>query len=50
MTTNKFLFYWSTNKSWWKYDENRKPVLLDSAPPKAKMSYDEYLKHKKKYL
>ena len=50
MTADKFLTYWTTNKAWWKYDKNFKPVLLDSAPPKAKKSYEEYLKHKKKYL
>lgn len=47
MTTDRFLSLWMSNPNWWKYDENHKPVLLPSAPPKAKRSYEEYLKHQR---
>ena len=47
ITKNSFISYWLSNRDWWRYDDKGNPTLLPSAPPKAKDSYKEYLKHQK---
>ena len=36
MTEKHYYTYWCSNHDWWNYDENGNPVILDTAPQKAK--------------
>lgn len=49
MTEKHYYTYWCSNHDWWDYDENGNPVVLDTAPQKAKKSYQRYLKYEKRY-
>ena len=44
MTTDKSLFLWNKDDSWWEYDENGNVVLTDEAPDKARESFEKYKK------
>lgn len=48
LTKNFFITYWMSNRDWWEYDSAGTPVLLPTAPPKAKDSYKQYLEHEEK--
>lgn len=39
----KYDYYWTTNNTWYYFDENGVRHLRDDAPPEAKKSYERYL-------
>jgi hypothetical protein len=50
MTANKELFYWSTDKAWYIFDEKvGKYKLTDKAPSRAKKSFKMLQEHKRNY-
>ena len=41
MVADKETRYWLTDKSWWRYDEElKKVVLTDKAPERARKSFE----------
>lgn len=42
MTTDKSLFLWNKDDSWWDYNEEGDVVLTDRAPKEARESFEKY--------
>ena len=41
MTMNKEIFYWQSDKSWYRFDEEQKIIVLtDEAPERARKSFE----------